>query len=55
MTGFNFRQNVDRMVERAMDIVGLDSGTATAIKACTAVLQVRFPVKIRGEVEVFTG
>jgi glutamate dehydrogenase (NAD(P)+) len=55
MTGFSFRQNVDRMVERAMDIVGLDSGTATAIKACTAVLQVRFPVKIRGEVEVFTG
>ncbi|MCK5263943.1 MAG: Glu/Leu/Phe/Val dehydrogenase, partial [Gammaproteobacteria bacterium] len=28
---------------------------ATAIKACNSVLQVQFPVKIRGKIEVFTG
>ena len=52
---FSFRENVDKMVDRAIEIIGLDPSMANAIKACQSVLQVRFPVKIRGEVQVFTG
>jgi len=51
----SFRQSVDHMVDRAMRALNLDEGTASAIKACNSVLQVRFPVKIRGKIEVFTG
>jgi glutamate dehydrogenase (NAD(P)+) len=50
-----FRESVDLMVDRAMAAIALDAGTATAIKSCNAVLQVQFPVKIRGKIEVFTG
>ena len=50
-----FRESVDLMVDRAMSVIGLDEGTASAIKACNSVLQVQFPVKIRGKIEVFTG
>lgn len=51
----SFRQNVDRMADRAIEILGLDQGTAQAIKGCNSVLQLRFPVMIKGKVEVFTG
>lgn len=43
------------MAERAFEAVGLDTGVAGAIKACDAVLQVRFPVEVRGRIETFTG
>ncbi len=51
----SFRESVDLMVDRAMCAMGLDESTSLAIKACNAVLQVKFPVKIRGKIEVFTG
>lgn len=51
----SFRQSVDLMVDRAGQVLNLDAGTLQAIKACNSVLQVRFPVKIRGMIEVFTG
>lgn len=38
-----------------MEVVGLDPGTSLAIKVCNSVLQVKFPVKIRGKIEVFSG
>ena len=50
-----FRESVDLMVDRAMSAMNLDEGTATAIKSCNAVLQVQFPVRIRGKIETFTG
>ena len=50
-----FRESVDLMVDRAISVMGLDEGTATAIKSCNSVLQVKFPVKIRGKIETFTG
>ena len=43
------------MVGRAMATMDLPPGTAEAIKSCNSVLQVRFPVKIDGRTEVFTG
>ena len=50
-----FRDGVNLMVDRAIAVMGLDEGVANAIKSCNAVLQVQFPVKIRGKIEVFTG
>jgi len=54
-SGLTFRQSIDHMVDRAMEVVDLDSSIAAAIKPCTSVLQVAFPVNIQGKVEVFTG
>ena len=51
----SFRSSVDAMVDRAMLALELDPGVAKAIKDCESVLQVRFPVEIRGHIEVFTG
>ncbi|MCW8827465.1 MAG: Glu/Leu/Phe/Val dehydrogenase [Gammaproteobacteria bacterium] len=43
------------MVDRATLAAGLDTNTARVIKASSAVLQIRFPVKVHSGVEVFTG
>jgi len=51
----SFRDGVNLMVDRAIAVIGLDEGVAKAVKSCNAVLQVQFPVKIRGKIEVFTG
>ncbi len=51
----SFSQSVDRMVDSAVKAIELDESTAAAIKACNSLLQVKFPVKIRGSVQVFTG
>jgi glutamate dehydrogenase (NAD(P)+) len=51
----SFRESVDCMVDRALQVLELEPGTAQAIKACHSVLQVRFPVRIRDRIEVFTG
>lgn len=53
--GISFRENVDLMVDKAMSILGISQTLGEAIKACRSVLQVRFPVKIQGQVKVFTG
>lgn len=51
----SFRQNVDLMADRAIEVLGIDPGTAETIKSCNAVLQVKFPVNIRGKIQEFTG
>lgn len=51
----SFREGVDRMVDRATLAAGLDPGTASVIKACDAVLQIKFPVRLHDTIEVFTG
>ena len=51
----SFSEGVDRMVDRAILALGLHPDTAKAIQACNAVLQLNFPVKLNGKVEVFTG
>jgi glutamate dehydrogenase (NAD(P)+) len=43
------------MVDRALDVMELDPSIANAIKACTSVLQVTFPVMIKDKIEMFTG
>jgi glutamate dehydrogenase (NAD(P)+) len=51
----SFRESVDRMVDSALEVMDLAPDVAAAIKACTAVLKVNFPVKIRGKIEMFSG
>lgn len=53
--GLSFRQSVDHMVDHAINIMDLDPGIARAMKSCASVLQVNFPVEIRGEIQVFSG
>jgi glutamate dehydrogenase (NAD(P)+) len=43
------------MVDHAATFLDLEPGVVEAIKACTAVLQVTFPVKIADRIETFTG
>lgn len=49
---FSFSQTVNHMVDRAVQALQLDARIASAVKACNAVLQVTFPVEIKGKVEV---
>ncbi len=51
----SFLEGVDRMVDRATLAAGLDPNTACVIKAGSAVIQIKFPIRVRGGVEVFTG
>jgi len=51
----SFRESVDRMVDRALEAIDLSADIAAAIKSCNAVLQVKFPVKIKGKIEVISG
>ena len=51
----SLREGVDRMVDRATLAIGLNPDTAKVIQACNLLSQIRFPVKLRGKVQVFTG
>ncbi len=51
----HFSDNVDRLVDKAIAVLGIEANLAEAIKACHSVLKVRFPVRVGGEVRVFTG
>lgn len=51
----SLREGVDRMVDRATLAIGMNPDTAKIIQACNAVVQLRFPVRLRDRVEVFTG
>jgi glutamate dehydrogenase (NAD(P)+) len=52
----SFSQNVDRMVDRALQYLKIDNGKAKEIKACNSVIKVSFPAQMDdGSWEVFTG
>ncbi len=53
--GVSFRESVNHMVDRALATTEFDPGVCAAIKASNSILQVTFPVKIRGQIEMFTG
>ena len=54
-SSYSFSASVNHMVDRAFKVLDTDPGIANAIKSCDAVLQVKFPVYIKGTIEVFTG
>jgi len=51
----NFMQNVALMIDHALDGLELPPGADRALKSCESILQVSFPLRIRGEIRVFTG
>ena len=51
----SFSQSVDYMADRAFSVMDMDPGTANAIKAPEAIIELNFPAKIKGKLEVFTG
>ncbi|WP_038042878.1 Glu/Leu/Phe/Val family dehydrogenase [Thioalkalivibrio sulfidiphilus] len=51
----NFMQNVALMIDHALDGLDLPPGADRALKSCESILQVSFPLRIRGEIRVFTG
>ena len=50
-----FLQNVDMMVNDTIDKINIDSNISKILKTCRSVLQVKFPVKIKGKIEIFHG
>jgi glutamate dehydrogenase (NAD(P)+) len=53
--GKSFRKSVEKMVDEALKLTGLEKGICDAIKGNNAVIKIKFPVTIKGKVEVFTG
>lgn len=51
----SFSESVNFMADRALNVLGVDQGTATSIKTCNSTIKVSFPVEISGKIEVFTG
>lgn len=50
-----FREGVDLMVDHAALIMKLNPDAVKAVKACNAVLQLKFPVKLKDRTEVVSG
>jgi glutamate dehydrogenase (NAD(P)+) len=51
----SFSKSVHHMADRAFAALDLDPGIASVIKACEAIIEVNFPVPIKGKIEIFTG
>ena len=52
----SFRENVDRMVNRALEYIDVDQGMKEEIKACNSIIKVTFPAQLDdGSFRVFTG
>ena len=50
-----FREGVDLMVDRAALAIKLSPDALKVVKACNAVLQLKFPVKLKGRTKVISG
>jgi len=50
-----FLENVDMMVNDTIAKIHIDSNIAKILKTCRSTLQVKFPVKIKGQIEIFQG
>ncbi|MBV1902843.1 MAG: Glu/Leu/Phe/Val dehydrogenase [Marinosulfonomonas sp.] len=51
----SFRQSVDLMFNRAVALMDLPPGLEQKIKVCNATYTVRFGVRLRGQIQTFTG
>ena len=50
-----FLENVDMMVNETIDHIKIDPNISKILKTCRSVIQLKFPVKIKGEIEIFHG
>ncbi|MEP3440699.1 MAG: Glu/Leu/Phe/Val dehydrogenase [Sulfitobacter sp.] len=51
----SFRESVDLMFNRAVDLMDLKPGLVEKIRVCNATYTVRFGVRLRGDIHTFTG
>jgi glutamate dehydrogenase (NAD(P)+) len=51
----SFRESVDLMFNRAAALMGLPPGLENKIRVCNSTYTVRFGVKLRGDIQTFTG
>ena len=51
----SFRESVDLMFNRAVKLIDLPPGLGQQIRLCNATYTVRFCVRLRGEMQTFTG
>lgn len=51
----SFRESVDLMFNRAVRLMDLPPGLEQKIRACNATYTVRFGVRLRGQIQTFTG
>jgi glutamate dehydrogenase (NAD(P)+) len=50
-----FLENVEMMVNDTIEKIYIDPNISKILKTCQSVLQVKFPVKIKGKIEIFSG
>lgn len=51
----SFRQSVDMMFDKAVNLMDLSPGLQNKIRVCNSTYTVRFGVKLRGDIHTFTG
>jgi len=51
----SFLENVDMMVNDTINHIDIDPNIAKILKTCRSVLQVKFPIKLKGEIKIFHG
>ena len=51
----SFLENVGMMVDDTINHINIDPNIAKILKTCRSVLQVKFPVKIKNQIEIFHG
>ena len=50
-----FLYNVEMMVNDTIDWIKIDPNISKILKTCRSVIQLKFPVKIKGEIKIFNG
>ena len=50
-----FLENVEMMVNDTIDCIKIDPNISKILKTCRSVIQLKFPVKIKGEIKIFHG
>jgi len=51
----SFLENVDMIINDTINCINIDPNIAKIIKTCRSVIQFKFPVKIKGKIEIFHG
>jgi len=50
-----FLENVDMVINDTINCIEIDPNISRILKTCRSVIQLKFPVKIKGEIEIFHG
>ena len=50
-----FRENVESYVDQAIDELNISEDISKIVKACRSVIQIKFPIKIKGKTEIIYG